>query len=127
MKKRVTISIAILVVISFIIIILYTKKESELKNDSAGWLTTESTVVSSQLRRKWDKNSGSPAVRYWFEIGYRYEVKGQTYTGNRYRFHGDPVFKNKSAAETLLADYPPGKKILIYYKPDNPQESVVLR
>lgn len=127
MKKTVSIPIVLLILISIIVIFLYTKKENELRNDSTGWLTTEATIVSSQLRRKWDKNSGSPTTRYWFEIGYTYEVNDQIYTGSRFQFHGDPVFRNKARAEKLLADYPPGKKILITYQPDSPQESVVLR
>lgn len=126
-SKPMSFLIIILIIISAIFIFLYTKKEHNLQKESVNWPTTEAVVSSSNVRRDWDKNNGAPKTTYWFEISYNYEIEGKTYLGKRYTFQGGPSFNTKSLADALLAEFPIGKKITIYYQPDNPQEAVIKR
>jgi hypothetical protein len=119
--------IALIITASIVFIFLYVKKENTLSNDSSNWLGTSAVIASSNVRRDWDKNKGTPKTQYWFEVQYNYEVEKKTYLGERYAFHGNPSFKTKAEAEKLLEEFPIGKTITIYYQPDNPQESVIKR
>ena len=105
--------IALIITASIVFIFLYVKKENTLQNDSTNWLGTSAVIASSNVRRDWDKNSGSPKTLYWFEIQYNYDVEGKTYLGDRYSFHGTPPFSNKTEAEKLLNEFPVGKTITV--------------
>lgn len=125
--KKMSTSLILLIVIIAIVLFFFARKEQALKEESVQWLSVEGTVASSQVRRAFEKKGGSSETNFIFELHYNYEVQGQTYAGNRYKFHGDPVFKSKKDAEELVADYPPGKKITVYYQPDDPQQAVIIR
>lgn len=58
------------------------------------------------------------------EIFYKYEVEGNPYRGNKYRTMGYSD-KNRRKIEKLVAEYPPGMKIEIYYNPANPKEAAI--
>lgn len=120
-------SLILLILVIAAVVLFYTKKEIELKKDSINWLSTESTVSSSRVRRTFDKKSGTSDTNFLFELQYNYEVDGQSYVGKRYQFYGLPTFKIKDEAEKLVAEYPTGKKIVVYYQPENPQEAVIIR
>ena len=122
-------SISLILIILLIagVIFFYTKKESDLKEDSQHWSSVEGAVSSSHVRRTFLKKNGTSETNFLFELQYNYEVQGQIYTGNRYQFYADPSFKSKADAEQLVAEYPAGKKITIYYLPDDPQQAVVKR
>ncbi len=119
--------IALIITASIVFIFLYVKKENTLSNDSSNWLGTSAVIASSNIRRDWDKNKGTPKTQYWFEVQYNYEVDQKPYLGERYAFHGNPSFKTKTEAQKLLEEFPIGKTITIFYQPDNPQESVIKR
>lgn len=121
------VSIFLIVFIVLLGIFVFTKREADLKESSADWSSVEGMVSSREVKREWDKNSGSPVTRYHFNINYNYKVKDQTYVGTRYQFHGDPIFKSQTVAEKLVSDYPVGKSIKVYYNPNNPQQSVLIR
>lgn len=57
-------------------------------------------------------------------IGYRYELGGRTYEGNRLRF-GIVKTASASAAAAMLAPYPVGAQIPVRFNPQRPEESVV--
>lgn len=122
-----TIAITFTIIASLLFIFLYVKKENTLQNESANWQATEAVVSSSNVRRDWNKNSGTPKTLHHFELQYNYKVGETSYLGKRYAFHGNPSFSNKKEAEKLLEEYPVGKSITVYFQPDNPQESVIKR
>ena len=118
---------ALIITASIVFIYLYVKKENTLQNDSVNWLATSAVVTSSHVRRDRDKNSGAPKTVYWFGVQYNYNVEDKVYQGERYTFHGDLPFSNRSKADRILEKFPIGKTITIYYRPGNPQESVIKR
>ncbi len=72
---------------------------------------------------QWTGSKG--AVHYHPSISYRYEVNGQTYKGNRYRYDGHPSFYNEAEANQVLAAHPKGSEIEVYYNPDKPADAVL--
>lgn len=84
---------------------------------TAGWQNTEGVVVRSEVRRK----SGGgimPLIRY------EYEVKANKYTGNRVGY--GKVYSETSAKRTARI-YPKGKRVKVYYNPDDPSSAVLER
>ncbi len=118
---------ALIITAAIVFIAFYVKKENALQSDSSNWIGTSAVITSSKVRRDWDKNQGAAKTIYWFEVQYNYVVDDKTYQGKRYTFHGNPSFSNKSEAKKLLEKFPVGKKITIYYQPENPEEAVIKR
>jgi len=56
-------------------------------------------------------------------VQYKYAVAGKTYSSNRYRF-GD-VYAVEGKAHQIVAEYPVGKQVPVYYNPDNPADALL--
>jgi len=106
------------IIISFLGILLAIFQEDELAyyNEIKGWPTTTATVVETGM-------TGERAILP--EIRYTYRVNDSLYTertdlnipgfGNRKR--------RQQTARIIIADYPPGKELIIHYNPENPANS----
>ena len=59
--------------------------------------------------------------------GYTYEVDGQTYSNDRIWSGLNPQEELPSAeiAGQALAEFPVGSEVIVYYDPDDPQDSVL--
>ena len=82
-----------------------------------GWVQTQGTVLSKDLKLTGDKNL--KRVQEGFEqlINYEYKV-------------GDLTFQSNSVSPFLtvnVSDFPEGKVIDVFYNPDKPNESVLIR
>jgi len=58
------------------------------------------------------------------KISYRFTVGGGSYVGSRVRF-ADTTGSNRSSQEALIAPYPVGANVKVYYDPKNPKVSVL--
>ena len=84
------------------------------------WPSTLGTVTASTVERRssGDGYSDYPVVRY------SYQVIGRSYQGNRI-MPGPEV--GGSGAQKVVARYPAGAQVMVYYDPDKPSESVLER
>ncbi|MBD2199943.1 MULTISPECIES: DUF3592 domain-containing protein [Calothrix] len=94
---------------------LYNGKSSETWPQVSGQIM-ESSVTSS-------KGSGSQRT-YRAAVRYRFRVKDKAYIGDRITYKGNDS-GGSSVAEALVKRYPQGKLVTVYYKPDNPSQSVL--
>jgi hypothetical protein len=85
------------------------------------WSTTTGTVRSSGIRRHNDEGT----IKYAPEVDYQYSVDGQQYMSSVIRSEIFVHFNDENEARQFLRGYPPESKILVYYNPDNPKESVL--
>ncbi|MGH8247230.1 MAG: DUF3592 domain-containing protein, partial [Gammaproteobacteria bacterium] len=53
-----------------------------------------------------------------------YWVDGRRHTATRYRF-GWPSFGNEGDVKKIVAEYPAGEQVRVYYDPDNPGVSTL--
>lgn len=125
--KKMTLPILAIVIACLVFVILSVRKENSLQKDSVKWPTTEAVVTESKVVRQWEKNSGAPKTAYKVELKYNYTVEQKTYLGERYSFGKPLIFNASSDAEKIVAEYPLGRKISVYYMPSNPQESAIIR
>jgi hypothetical protein len=85
------------------------------------WNKLPCTIVSSKVQERAD--SKEP---YAFDVRYRYEYGGQTYTGSAYKrsYSGSDKY---SAAQQLVKKYPSGQNGFCYVNPANAGQAVLKR
>lgn len=85
-----------------------------------GWFKTEGVIESSRITERRDGSSNR--ILYSVEVKYRYEVEGQTYIGERWRYGGSMESNRRS----VFPQYSPGERVEVYYDPDEPSEAVLM-
>ncbi len=88
---------------------------------SADWPSVKGTLISSSIRSN-IKTASSDS--YEAKILYSYTVNGKTYTGKRVCY-GDFGIRTRSRAEKIIAHYPEGKNVRVFYDPDDPKEGIL--
>ena len=96
---------------------------------SENWDKGTATITSSEIK-KTERRSKDPqgftqtSTSYSVRVKYSYTVEGSNYEGNTIGF-GTMSHNEKSDAQEELKSYPNGKKIDVYYDPENPSDSVL--
>ena len=95
------------------------------QSSAADWPTTSAIVVVSDLEVE-TTVSAKRGVRdlYQANVVYEYVVEGERHRGTELWFDSEPAGTQEDMA-ALLAEYPVGKVIDVYYDEDQPQRSVV--
>ncbi|MFP3852882.1 MAG: DUF3592 domain-containing protein [Anaerolineales bacterium] len=87
------------------------------------WPNTIGRIVDSQVLSA-EGAPGEPPT-WWLELRYSYELDGEQYQGRRIKSGGPVLVQNKSYVEESAGKYPVGKRISVYYNPDDPSEAVL--
>jgi hypothetical protein len=85
------------------------------------WPSTMGTVVSSEIELRSDSDSGTteyPAVTY------SYQVNGQAYQNEKLA-PGPEI--GGSGARKVVAKYPAGAQVMVFYDPQKPSDAVLER
>jgi hypothetical protein len=100
------------------IIVFVNRKASAAR----GWPSTAGTVLTSTLESR-RASDGAGHVNYPV-VAYSYEVKGERYEGRRIT----PGLEwGGTGAEQVIARYPVGSRVSVYYDPGNPSEALLER
>jgi len=101
------------------------KKKAE---ESQSWSSASGRITESFVRSEesWDSD-GYTTTSYYPEVRYTYEFLGTEYIGHQIAFGGSVGNSNYKKAEEILAQYPVGKNVVIYYDPNNPGDAVLER
>jgi hypothetical protein len=83
---------------------------------SRSYISTRSS--SSRRNKSW---------HYDFKVRYRYSVNGRNYQNGRYCFCARYSSITSYPIDALVDRYPRGKEVLVYYNPQQPSESTLLR
>ena len=86
------------------------------------FLTTTGEVVASKVDHH--EGDADSETTYSPLIKYRYSVNGKEYTSKRYTYAAGSTSDYDYAAD-VVARYPKGKRITVYYDPADPAESVL--
>ena len=90
-------------------------------NAIRGWSTTMGSVSNSYLQRRRTSKGGSvnyPVVQYSYQVG------GQTYQGTRI---APGMEVGGSGAGKVIARYPIGAQVMVFYDPQKPSDAVLER
>lgn len=101
--------------------LVYSRSDSRNSRASTDWPTATGVIVSSEMITRSEKNHSD---RYSPNIEYEYEVDSIKYEGYQvsYSFNEESA---RSVVESIVKDYPAGKDVEVYYKPEDPGESVL--
>jgi hypothetical protein len=86
------------------------------------WERAPAVVTHSAV----ESHSDSDGTTYSVDIGYRYQVMGAHYRGDRYHFMGGSSSGYKGK-EAIVRRYPVGHEFEVFYDPLSPEESVINR
>jgi hypothetical protein len=88
------------------------------------WLTAPGVVLTSELKVNRSRNSrGQTTTSYIPQVSYQYQVKDQTYNGNRLGFGSTGYGQGK--ANKKIALYPQGAQVTVHYNPADPSKAVL--
>ena len=83
------------------------------------WPSTMGSVVMSRVEWRSSSDSGSTAYPV---VHYSYQVNGQAYEG--YKLAPGPEVGG-TGANKIVARYPAGAQVMVFYNPQNPSEAVL--
>lgn len=89
------------------------------QEQAARWPIVQGTVIRSEVEAVRSKG-----IKYVPKVVYTYSVDGQPYEGSRYRFS---AFRSEKPgyAEEVVARYPVGARVPVYYRPGQPSETLL--
>jgi hypothetical protein len=91
---------------------------------SAGWPMVLGRVSESRVLASSDSEGGTT---YEPRVGYAYDVGGRPFENARLAFGGTVGDGNPTGAQRVVARYPVGAIVHVYYNPANPQDAVLER
>ncbi|EMI19595.1 putative membrane protein [Rhodopirellula maiorica SM1] len=90
---------------------------------SEDWQATEGKILDSGFDvRGIQRRKQAATIR----VRYEYTVGGANYTGNKLSFEKQDSF-SPAVAEAKLKPYPPGAQCTVYYDPEKPTDSVLIK
>ncbi|OQY06105.1 MAG: hypothetical protein B6I22_06265 [Desulfobacteraceae bacterium 4572_123] len=101
---------------------------NELKGayQSKSWPSTQGKITSSYIKKQVNRDSSNrTTTSFSAMVHYRYMVGGTTYPGDRICFGGTYSGSKRSLAKKVADSYPKGKKVTVYYDPENPKGAVL--
>ncbi len=87
------------------------------------WPQVTGKVISSEVRWKHMETTKTKYVAYWPEVQYEYRVGTVRYTGSRIRFTQQGM--EEAESKRVVAQYPIGKAVPVYYNPNDPEAAVM--
>lgn len=93
--------------------------------ESENWPHVQGKISESEVRSHTSRNSnGRTSTSYSVELKYTYTVDDEEYIGDRLRF-GEMNSNKRRDANAKAKTFAAGKKIKVFYDPEEPQESVL--
>ena len=89
------------------------------------WPTVTGTIVSSELESKTEDHSRKPIRTYGAAIRYAYEVDGKAYESDQIQLGGTSETSQPGEFERMVARYPEGMRVTVYYDPDDPATATI--
>ncbi|WP_309888848.1 DUF3592 domain-containing protein [Archangium sp.] len=87
---------------------------------SMSYSRTTGTITHSTVT----ESSDSDGTTYGFDVRYLYEVNGQRYQGNHYRYNQWSA-SNRSVAKALEQRFPLGATVPVFHDPEAPDDAVL--
>lgn len=99
-------------------------KDSSTAIASSQWPTVQGTVTDSQLTSYQETSGDSSTTRYQAHVTYHYTINEHPMIGSRVGFD-DLNTTGQSEVEAIVARYPAGSAVTVYYDPGRPQMAVL--
>lgn len=94
---------------------------------SKNWPTVEGKITRSVMTEKLEDDS---RTSYTLHVGYEYTIDRSRFTGKQFKGHriwfSSHSFYDPDEAMRQLEQYPIGKKVTVFYHPEDPGKSVLV-
>ena len=92
------------------------------------WPQVEGKVTASEVTRKRTRGGGKGIkqrkTNYTAEISYDYVIDGEALSSDRFSY-GNYSSSNRENADSIVAEFPVGKTVPVFYDPENPESAVL--
>jgi hypothetical protein len=124
--------ITLVVAAPFLLVVLflfYIAFRSSRKADvSKDWPTTMGRVITATVeQRRSSSSEGGYSTSHYPQVIYEYTVNGQKYMGSKINFGMEVGYGWAGMAERIIAKYPVGGMVQVYYDPGDPIQAVLER
>jgi hypothetical protein len=102
--------------------VFYGIRQKNRVEASQSWLSAMGTITSAQVVQ----NLTTDSVEYNVLLRYEYVVNGIGYSGQRIGFNSRAYLRKKGAL-AQLERYPVNSQIMVYFDPQKPADSVLVR
>ena len=97
---------------------------------SESWPSVPGKILHSEIAEHTSRSGQGKTTKsdtdYEVKVRYSYEVQGRSLEGNRLRF-ASWSHDERSAASKELKRYPKGKEVTVYYDPENPENTTLIK
>ncbi len=93
--------------------------------ESDYWPAVSGLVLKSDLVERPRRTGSQPKTEYDVDVVFEYVVDGELYRNDVVRF--DQAKLSSRDKELLVSSHPVGKKVEVYYNPEKPKQSVLVR
>lgn len=100
---------------------VYLWKLGEKGQSATHWPVTSGTIVESRLDVRPHPGGDGQREDYLPQLRYRYSVGGQIHESSIRRYPNPGAMQSREQAEAVLARYPHGAVVRVYYNPERPQ------
>ena len=108
-----------------IVIALFSYNAYVTRMESKTWPTVGGVIVKSEIEEQTsttgDGANKKNTVKSLPKIAYQYQVDGQSHKNTRISFSS-----SSGNAQQIVARYPKGKPVQVYYNPDKPKQAVLV-
>jgi hypothetical protein len=96
--------------------------------DSKKWSTTSGTIQAASMAEYTVAESEYSRCTYYYpEVRYSYVVGDQACSGNRVAMDVKSIWHaDRQKAEQLMAQYAAGRAVTVHFKPEKPEDSVLV-
>ena len=115
----------IIVLVIGLVVLVKFGRDILLGQKSRSWPKISGTILQSSLEaHHHTDDDGRTSTTYGVMVSYKYSVSGQEFEGNRRTF-SDVRTGSRRRTEALLARYPQGGQVDVYYDPQDPSSCVL--
>jgi hypothetical protein len=94
-----------------------------IASHAKNWPKTSGEIISSKY---WRRSMTDGQDQYIVEITYQYSVNGTTYTSDNIGWTSRfDAFSSRNQAEEIVAKFPAGSPIYVFYNPEDPHQSAL--
>lgn len=112
----------IFAIVGILLAVLWGIPTARNATKSQQWPSVEGSITLSEMGTNYDSDDDS--VTYSAKVLYTYSAGGTERTGSTVAF-GDYGSSDPTHAGGIVNRYPAGSKVLVYYDPNNPSNSVL--
>ena len=107
-----------------VVAIIFGFRNRKKGTESQNWPKVTGTITQTTIKKDTSTDEdGFTTTSFTPEVEYQYQIGSAAYSNKRVSFGGTRSFNSHKKAEASISQYPTNASVLVYYDPQNPEES----